>query len=101
MNTHKNKWSVKFRDSGIGMKMVYIYVLVFGVIACITLLALQITLNIYDEKIYEKSLQELNYFTRKVDDELERIEQISYDLAMDYTIQSQLSSITDGEDPAE
>ena len=84
-------WRQKIRDAGLGTKMVLVYVLVFGVVAATTLAALQVTLNIYDGQIYEKSLQELNYFTKSVDRELERIEQLSYDLATDYSIQSQLS----------
>lgn len=94
-------WGRKIRNFSLAKKMVLIYAVIFGILCGITLLALQMTLSIYDSKLYQKSLEELNFFTDKVDDELEKVEELSYDLAMDYDIQTQLSNIKEAETKAE
>ena len=86
-------WKKKLENLSLARKMILLYVLIFGIISVIVGAALQVTLNIYDSQIYEKSLQELNFFTTRVDDELTELEGLSYDLALDYTVQSQLSDI--------
>lgn len=101
MRPFTERWKDNILNMGLGTKMVLIYVFSFGIIAFITLFALQITLNVYDEKIYDKSLRELNFFTRQVDDELDKLEQLTYELAIDYTIQSQLSANMELENQAD
>ena len=90
-----------FNSLSLAGKMAAIYLAVFGIICVITLLALQITLDFYDGKMYEKSLQELDYFTKQVDRELEELEKFSYDVALDYNIQSQLSQIMEASNQSE
>ena len=46
----------------------------------------RVTLSIYDGQLYQKSLEELNFFTERVDGELKKVEELSFDLAMDYEI---------------
>ncbi len=90
-----------FNSLSLARKMAAIYIAVFGILCTITLLALQITLDFYDGKMYEKSLQELDYFTQQVDRELDALEKFSYDLALDYNIQSQLSQIMEAQNQSE
>lgn len=70
-----------------------VYVVLLGICCSIAIAALQISLNIYDGKLYEKSLQELDFFTQKVNDNLNGVENLSYTIAMDTEIQQQLSKI--------
>ena len=43
----------------------------------------RLSLGIYDEKLYEKSLQELDFFSQKVNDSLQDVEKIGFfDLTM-------------------
>lgn len=55
-----------------------------------SLAALQISLGIYDSKLYEKSQQELEFFIQQVNAGLEDVEQLSYDSALDTEIQDHL-----------
>lgn len=68
-------------------KMVFIYLVVAGMSCGISMLGLQASFGIYDRKLYEKSMQELEFFTQKVNDDLDAIENLSYVLAMDEDVQ--------------
>lgn len=85
-------WKI-FRNWKLAKKMMLVYVILFGISCGIAVVALQISLNIYDGKLYEKSLQELDFFTQKVNDNLDGVEELSYAIAMDTEIQQQLSKI--------
>lgn len=80
-----------FKNLKLYQKMLSVYVLIFGAFCIISISAMQFTLAIYDNKIYQKSLQELNYFTKTIELELKDVEKISYSIAMDYDIQRQLA----------
>ena len=68
-----------------------------GIFATITVvmsfLALQISFGIYDEELYGKSLQELEFFTQKVNDNMDDIEAMSFEIAMNQDIQLKLNEI--------
>ena len=86
---------IKFRNLPIAKKMLAIYVCFAGFFFFIAATALQISFHIYSEKLYEKSLQELDFFEQKVNDGLNEIETLSYNLAMDTTFQQSLSEMLD------
>lgn len=85
----------KFRNLPVAKKMLAIYVCFAGFFFLIAAAALQISFHIYSEKLYEKSLQELDFFEQKVNDGLNEIETLSYNLAMDTTFQQSLSEMMD------
>lgn len=75
-------------------KMLVIYLFLLAIVGGIFVVSLQISLNIYDQKLYEKSLQELDYFIQKVNERLEEVETFSYSVALDTDIQNQLASLS-------
>lgn len=79
-----------FRNMKLSGKMVLIYLIVAGVSCAISMIGLQASFDIYDKKLYEKSLQELEFFTQKVNDDLQSIENLSYTLAMNEDVQEAL-----------
>lgn len=90
----KHRLWVHFKNMKLAKKMMLVYVLLLAVSFSIAVSALQISLNIYDEKLYEKSLQELDFFTQKVNDSLKEVENLSRTIAMDADIQEQLIKIS-------
>lgn len=84
-----------FRDMKLAGKMVLVYLLVAGITCGISMIGLQASFHIYDTKIYDKSLQELEFFAQKVNDDLEEIENLSYTLAMDDDVQAALAEAAD------
>lgn len=82
----------KFKNMKLAGKMMSVYLFLAGISCCISIVALQASLNIYDKKLYEKSLQELDFFTQKVNAELKDIENLSYTIAMDTEIQEHLAN---------
>ena len=89
------KLSVYFRNMKLARKMILVYAFFLGITAIITTGALQISLGIYDEKLYEKSLQELDFFSQKVNDSLRDVKNLSYSIAMDTEIQEQLAKLSE------
>lgn len=85
--------SKKIKDMKLSRKMLLIYLIFAGSTCIISIIALQISFNIYDGKLYEKSLQELDFFTQQVNNSLQEIEDFSMDIAMDNNVQNKLSEI--------
>ena len=90
----RKKLSVYFRNMKLARKMILVYAVFLGITVIITTGALQVSLSIYDEKLYEKSLQELDFFSQKVNDSLQEVENLSYSIAMDTDIQEQLAKLS-------
>ena len=74
--------------------MIVLYIVLFGICLLISISALQISFRIYDGRLYEKSLQELDFFSQEVNRRVEDVENLSYNLALDPDIQDQLEKIT-------
>ena len=65
MKRYLEYWYQKYRDLKLAEKMIIVYVLMLGICFLISVAALQVSFNIYDGKLYEKSLQELDFFTQE------------------------------------
>ena len=57
MKRYLEYWYQKYRDLKLAEKMIIVYVLMLGICFLISVAALQVSFNIYDGKLYEKSLQ--------------------------------------------
>ena len=71
-----------------------------GIFAVLTLLsgalmigALHLGLSVFEEKFYERSLQELDFFVQKVDDDIQDIDTLTRSIAVDSNIQEQLNAL--------
>ncbi len=74
--------------------MIVVYMFLLGICLFICISALQISLRIYDGRLYEKSLQELDFFSQEVNRRIDDVEKLSYNIALDPSIQDQLDKIT-------
>mgnify|MGYP002519253584 CR=1 FL=1 len=83
----------RFNDLKISRKMILVYFCFASVFFLIAFVSLQISFNIYAEKLYEKSLQELDFFAQKVNDGLNEVESKSYNLALDTAVQENLQQM--------
>ena len=86
-------WYGRYRDLRLAEKMIIVYALMLGLCALISVAALQVSFTIYDEKLYEKSLQELDFFTQEVNRSIDAAEEVSYRAAMEASIQEQLTKM--------
>lgn len=93
MKKYRGYWYQRYCDLKLAEKMISVYILMLGICFLISIAALQVSFNIYDGKLYEKSLQELDFFTQEVNRSLDEVEAVSYNLAMDIKIQEQLSKM--------
>ena len=86
----KEKWN----DLRLANKMLLVYLLLLSAVCCVTIVSIQINLSIYDEKLYEKSLQELDFFVQQVNGSLKEVESFSYDIAISVDMQQRLSTMS-------
>ena len=82
-----------FRDSKLSGKMILVYILLLGCSCALALIALQFSLHIYEKQLYQKSLQELDFFAQQIGDSLDDIEDVSRSLAMGSSFQRELASL--------
>ncbi len=92
------KLKQKYYDMALAGKVMLVFLLFLLIFCAVSQTVLQICLSIYDEKLYEKSLQELDYFTQEVNRSLGEIKALSTDIAMDDEIQEQLTALRDMEE---
>lgn len=93
MKLKRGYWYKKYCNLKLSEKMILVYVLMVGICCILSITALQYSFNIYDGKLYEKSLQELDYFTQQVNRNLDEVENLSFNIAIDIKIQEQLEKI--------
>ena len=89
----RQKITKGFNDLKISKKMILVYFCFASIFFLIAFASLQISFNVYADKLYEKSLQELDFFAQKVNDGLDEIESKSYNLALDTAVQENLQDM--------
>ena len=82
-----------FHNLNLSKKMMSVYILLFGSFAAISIIAIQLILSVYDNKLYGSSREALNFFVQTVNRELHNVEKISYSVALNTDLQKQLSDI--------
>ena len=83
----------QFLDLPIAQKFVSIFA-VMTLLSCAVMVgALHLGLSVFEEKLYEKSLQELDFFVQRSDDDLQQMDVLTRSIAVDTSIQSQLAQL--------
>ncbi|MDF2613845.1 MAG: yehU 8 [Clostridia bacterium] len=90
----------KYRNLKLPGKMVVVYFIFAGIFFGISIIALQVSLDIFAEKLYEKSLKELDFYAQNVNASLKEVQKTSYELALDTEIQERLSKIAQIKNPS-
>ena len=90
----------RFRDLNISRKMLMVYITFAGIFFVIALISLQVSFGIYSQQLYEKSLQELDFFAQNVNDGLDDAERLNYNISMDTVVQQNLSEMMDAKHPS-
>ena len=84
----------QFLDLPIAQKFVSIFT-VMTLLSCAVMVgALHLGLSVFEEKLYEKSLQELDFFVQNLDDDLQEMDVLTRSIAVDSRIQDQLAELT-------
>lgn len=94
------KMRQKYYDCSLAGKVMLAFILFLVIFCAVSQAVLQFCLAIYDEKLYEKSLQELDYFTQEVNRALDEITLLSTETAMDDDIQELLAKLGETEESA-
>ncbi len=85
--------SLFYRDLNIRNKLLIIFLTMILIVCSISLLTLQITLNICNGMLYEESAQFLNLSSDNIENELSKIEKLTYNIVTDTSIQEYLTAI--------
>lgn len=82
-----------FLDLPLAQKFVGIFAVLTLLSGALMIGALHLGLSVFEEKFYEKSLQELDFFVQKVDDDIQDIDTLTRSIAVDSSIQEQLNAL--------
>ena len=83
----------QYKNYSLQQKIMIICLLALGSMTVFSLFAMRITKEIYDKKLYERSILELEYFSNLVEDEMDAVETLTFEIAMDGEFQRQLSEV--------
>ena len=87
----------KFLDLPLAQKFVSIFAVLTLLSGALMIGALHLGLSVFEEKFYEKSLQELDFFVQRVDDDIQDIDTLTRSIAVDSNIQQQLSALAEAD----
>lgn len=82
-----------FLDLPLAQKFVGIFAVLTLLSGALMIGALHLGLSVFEEKFYERSLQELDFFVQKVDDDIHDIDTLTRSIAVDSNIQEQLNAL--------
>ena len=82
-----------FLDLPLAQKFVGIFAVLTLLSGALMIGALHLGLSVVEEKFYERSLQELDFFVQKVDDDIQDIDTLTRSIAVDSNIQEQLNAL--------
>ena len=82
-----------FLDLPLAQKFVGIFTVLTLLSGALMIGALHLGLSVFEEKFYERSLQELDFFVQKVDDDIQDIDTLTRSIAVDSNIQEQLNAL--------
>lgn len=88
------KWKLYIKNMKLSGKMTLLFFLAVGITSILSLIFLEAGLRVYDRQIYEKSHQELKFFSRQVNYRLDEIEALSRQIAIDEDIQMKLADMS-------
>ena len=87
----------KFLDLPLAQKFVSIFAVMTLFSGALMIGALHLGLSVFEEKFYEKSLQELDFFVQRVDDDIQDIDTLTRSIAVDSNIQEQLNALANAD----
>ena len=87
----------KFLDLPLAQKFVSIFAVLTLLSGALMIGALHLGLSVFEEKFYEKSLQELDFFVQRVDDDIQDIDTLTRSIAVDSNIQQQLNALANAD----
>lgn len=90
MKSGISKWFNEIRNLRIKAKLFLLITISMAVSSCISLVGLQIAYSIYDQQIYEKSSQVLNLSSTLIENELNKVERLTFSIMSDEQIQQNL-----------
>lgn len=85
----RKQWN-RFKDLTLQNKMMLICLFALGFMMVFSLAVIQIITRVYDKKLYEHSIMELEFFCNVVESEMDDIEKLTFEMAMDREVQRQL-----------
>jgi two-component system sensor histidine kinase YesM len=97
MKSGISKWFNEIHNLRIKAKLFLLITISMAVSSCISLVGLQIAYSIYDQQIYEKSSQVLNLSSTLIENELNKVERLTFSIMSDEQIQQNLIVMNEDE----
>lgn len=86
-------WRTKFKNITLTRKMLLVYAVFAGFFFGVSILAFQGSTDVFEKKLYDNSIRELDYYAKDVKDSLQRVSDRSYEMLLDSELQSILGKL--------
>lgn len=83
----------RFLDWPLAQKFVFVFSLMTLLSGALMVGALHLGLSVFEEKFYEKSLQELDFFLQRVDGDIQEVDTLTRSIAVDSAVRQQLGEL--------
>lgn len=83
----------RFLDWPLAKKFVVVFSVMTLLSGALMVGALHLGLSVFEEKFYEKSLQELDFFLQRVDGDIQEVDTLTRSIAVDSAVQQQLGEL--------
>ena len=81
-------WRTKLKNITLTRKMLLVYAVYAGFFFGVSILAFQGCTDVFEKKLYDNSIRELDYNAKDVKDSLQRVSDRSYEMLLDSELQS-------------
>lgn len=85
----------RFKDTTLTKKMLLVYAIFAGVFFVVSIIAFQMSTEVFEEKLYQNSIEELDYYVKDVKESLDAVSDRSYQMLMDEELQDTLALMRD------
>lgn len=86
-------WRTRFKNITLTRKMLLVYAVFAGFFFGVSILAFQGSTDVFEKKLYDNSIRELDYYAKDVKDSLQRVSDRSYEMLLDSELQSILGKL--------
>lgn len=89
-----------YANMKLSRKIMLVFLVLLFIFLCMFMIMITVITKIYDKKLYENSMQELDFFTQNVNESLDDVEACSYYLVLDKGNQQLLKDLSEIRNPS-
>lgn len=81
------EFRTRFKNITLTRKLLFVYVVFAGFFFAVSIFAFQVSMNVFERKLYQNSIQELDYYVQNVRESIDGVENSSLEMLLDSKLQ--------------